>query len=91
MSFDKNISTIIRKNVSQKYSQKLIDHAKQSARDALKTASKKKVTQRTAEATTSSFGMKSADKTTKASRTSQQNSSGANKNKWKILDLNRNT
>ena len=35
---DKNIST----NVSGKYSQKLIDHAKKSATDAPKTTSKKK-------------------------------------------------
>ena len=35
----KNIS----KNVSSKYSQKLLDHAKQSATDALKTASKRTI------------------------------------------------
>ena len=34
----KNIGENIRKNVSSKYSQKLLDHAKQSATDALKTA-----------------------------------------------------
>ena len=35
-NFGKNIS----KNVRSKYSQKLLDHAKQSATDALKTAQK---------------------------------------------------
>ena len=38
------------KNISSKYSQKLIDHAKQSATDALKTVSKRAI-QKTAEAT----------------------------------------
>ena len=33
---------ILSKNLSCKYSQKLLDHAKQSATDALKTASKKR-------------------------------------------------
>ena len=45
LSFAKNMSKIIGrniiKNLSSKYSQKLLDHAKQSAKDALKTASKK--------------------------------------------------
>ena len=54
MSFAKNIGRNngedISKNLSSKYGQKLIDHAKQSAYDALKTASKK-VIQKTAEAT----------------------------------------
>ena len=36
-SIDKNIS----KSLSGKYSQKLLDHAQQSATDALKTTSKK--------------------------------------------------
>ena len=54
MSFAKNIGRNngenISKNLSSKYGQNLIDHAKQSAYDALKTASKK-VIQKTAEAT----------------------------------------
>ena len=45
LSFAKNVSTIIgkniSKNVSSKYSQKVLDHAKQCATDALKTASKR--------------------------------------------------
>ena len=45
LSFAKNVSTIIgkniSKNVSSEYSQKVLDHAKQYATDALKTASKR--------------------------------------------------
>ena len=52
MSFAKNmgrnIGKNIRKNLSSKYSQKLLDHAKQSTLDALKTSSKR-VLQKTAE------------------------------------------
>ena len=40
--FAKNMSKNIGKNVSGKYSHKLLDHAKQSTTDALKTTSKKK-------------------------------------------------
>ena len=40
LSFYNNMGRNISKNVSSKYSQKLLDHAKQSATDALKTASK---------------------------------------------------
>ena len=36
----RNIGKDISKNLSSKYSQKLFDHAKQTATDALKTASK---------------------------------------------------
>ena len=39
MSFPKNIGKNIRENLSGKYSQKHIDHAKQSATDTHKTAS----------------------------------------------------
>ena len=37
----KNIGKKVRKNLSGKYSQKLLDHAKQSAKDALKITSEK--------------------------------------------------
>ena len=57
----KNIGEIIRKNLSGKYSQKLLDHAKKSASDALKTSSKR-VVQKTAEATGDSIGNKIANK-----------------------------
>ena len=46
----KNVGKDICKNLSGKYSQKLLDHAKQSATDALNTASKNAI-QTTAEAT----------------------------------------
>ena len=46
----KNIGKTISKNLSGKYSQKLLNHAKQSATGALKTNSKR-VIQKTAEAT----------------------------------------
>ena len=49
-SFAKNIGKNINKILSSKYSQKPLDHAKQSATDALKTSSKR-VIQETAEAT----------------------------------------
>ena len=39
----RNISKIISKNLSSKHSQKLLDYAKQSATDALKTASKRAI------------------------------------------------
>ena len=44
----RNIGKSISKNLSSKHSQKLIDHAKLSATDALKTASKRGI-QKTAE------------------------------------------
>ena len=40
-SLSKKISKIISKNLSGTYSQKFLDHAKQSATDELKTASKR--------------------------------------------------
>ena len=46
LSFNKNIG----KNVSNKYGQKLVDSAKKSASDAIKTTSKRAI-QKTAEAT----------------------------------------
>ena len=39
LSFDKNIG----KNISSKYSQKLVDSAKMSATDVIKTASKRAI------------------------------------------------
>ena len=49
------------KNMSNKYSQKLVDTAKKSATDAIKTASKRAI-QKTAEATGDLIGNKIADK-----------------------------
>ena len=63
---------IISKNFSSKCSQKLIDHAKQSAVDALKTASKRAI-QKTSEATGDLIGNKIADKIERVSKTSPKN------------------
>ena len=58
--------------MSGKYSQKLLDHAKKSAANALKTASKRAI-QETARATGDLIGNKIPDRTTKISKASQQN------------------
>ena len=63
LSFAKNIG----KNLSNKCSQKLIDTAKKSTTDTIKTASKR-VIQKTAEATRDLVGNKIADKITNASK-----------------------
>ena len=58
--------------MSGKYSQKFLDHAKKSAANALKTASKRAI-QETARATGDLIGNKIPDRTTKISKASQQN------------------
>ena len=63
------------KDLSGKYSQKLLDHVKQSATDAFKAASKKEI-QETAEATSDLIGNKIAKKITKLSKNLHQNNSG---------------
>ena len=55
--------------MGNKYSQKLVDTAKKSATDAIRTASKRAI-QNTAEATGDLFGNKIADKVTSASKKS---------------------
>ena len=77
----KNIGTNISKNLRGKYGsgmlavrQKLLDHAKKSATDSLKTSSKR-VIQKTAEATGDLIGNKNANRIIKASKSSQQNNS----------------
>ena len=74
----RNIGKYISKNVSSKYTQKLLDHAKQSATDALKTASR--AIQKTAEATDDLIGNENeiADRITKVSKTPPQNNSETN-------------
>ena len=77
----KNIS----KNLSSKYIQKLLDHAKQSdalKTDALKTPSNRAI-QRTPETIGALTGNKVADKITRVSKTSPQKIS--EKNKEQIL------
>ena len=64
LSFAKNIN----KNLSGKYSQNLLDHAKESATDTVKTIIKR-VIQETAETAGYLISNKIADKITKASKT----------------------
>ena len=70
----KNIDNNISKNLSSKYSQKLLDHAKISSADATKIASKRAI-QKTAGAASDLIGNKIADKIMKLSSNSPQNSS----------------
>ena len=81
LSFARNMGKIIGKNVSKDlsctYSQKLLDHAKKSATDALKTASKRAIL-KTAKANGDLIGNKIVDRITKISKTSPQNNSVTN-------------
>ena len=73
LSFARNIGTHtakVARNMSNKYSQKLVDTAKKSATDAIKTASKRAI-QKTAEATGDLVGNKITDKITSASKKSR--------------------
>ena len=66
LSFAKNMGTYatkVAKNLSNKYVQKLLDSAKRSTTDAIKTASRRAV-QKTAEAIDDLIGNKIADKAT---------------------------
>ena len=63
LSFAKNMG----KNLSNKYSKKLLDSAKKSTTDAIKIASKRAI-QKTAEATGYLIGNKIADKITSVSK-----------------------
>ena len=70
LSFGKNMgrhANKVAKSLSNKYSQKLLDSAKKSTTDAIKTASKIE-TQKTAEATGDWIGSKIADKVTRVSK-----------------------
>ena len=73
----KRIGKNISKNFNSKYNQKLLDHAKQSATDALESFSKR-VIHKTAEATGYLNGNKIADKITRVSKNSPQNNLEAN-------------
>ena len=70
LSFAKNMgthATKVAKNLSNKYSQNLLDCAKKSSTDGIKTASKRAI-QKTAEATGDLIGNKIADRITKTSQ-----------------------
>ena len=64
----KNMGT----NLSSKYGKKLLDNAKKSTTDAVKTASKREI-QKTTEATSNLIGNKIADKITSVSKKSKNN------------------
>ena len=95
--FARNMDKNINKNLNRKQSKKLLDLAKQSATDTLKTASKRAIEKAT-EATGDLIGDKTPNKITRASETSPQNNSVANEEKifrerylspeerWKIID-----
>ena len=73
LSFAKNIgahATKVAKNLSNKYSQKLLDSVKKSTTDAIKTASKRAI-QKKAAATVDLIGNKIADKITSISKSPQ--------------------
>ena len=72
LSFAKNMS----KNLSNKYNKKLLNTAKKSTADAIKTTSKRAI-QKTAEATGDLTGNKIADKITSVSKKTQNNESEA--------------
>ena len=81
LSFARNIgthATKVAKNMSNKYIQKLVDTAKKSATDVIKTASIR-ATQKTAEATGDLVGNKIADKITSASKKSRNEEIQSNK------------
>ena len=62
-----NIARNIRKNLSSKYSQKILDHTKIPAVDALETAPRRAI-QKTAVATGDLIDNRIADKTTKVQK-----------------------
>ena len=61
-------ATKVAKNLSNKYSQNLLESAKKLATDAIKTASKREI-QKTAEATGDLIDNKISDKITRVSKT----------------------
>ena len=69
----------MRKSLSNKYGQKLLESAKKSTTDAIKTVSKK-VIQKSAEGTGYLIGNKIADKITSVSKKSNNNNNNNNNN-----------
>ena len=70
---DKNIGKNRSKKLSGKYNQKILDHAKQSVTDALKTISKRLIKER-ADTAGELIRNSIADRIVKVSKTSPQNS-----------------
>ena len=75
LCFPKNMG----KSLSNKYVQKLLDSAKKSTTDAIKTASKRAI-QKTVEGTADLIGNKIADKITSASKKYNANNGNNNNN-----------
>ena len=75
LSFAKNVG----KSLSSKYGQKLLDSAKKSTTDAIKTESKRSI-QKTAEATGDLIGNKIADQITGVSKKLSNNNNNNNNN-----------
>ena len=74
------------KSLSNKYSQKLLDSAKKSTTDTIKTASKRAI-QKTAEATCDLIGNKIADKITSVSKKPSNNNIHNNNNDNQDLEI----
>ena len=86
LSFAKNMgihATKVAKNLSNKYSQKLLDSAKKSTTDAIKTASRRAI-QKTAEATGDLIGNKIDDKITSILKKSSKESFSQNEDEIEI-------
>ena len=75
LSFAKNMG----QSLSNKYGQRLLDSAKKSTTDAIKTASRRAI-QKTAEATGDLIGNKIADKITSVSKKPSNNNKNNNNN-----------
>ena len=74
------------KSLSNKYGQKLLDSAKQSTTDAIKTASKRSI-QKTAEATGDLIGNKIADKITNVQKKSRKESHNNNDEREEDMEI----
>ena len=74
LSFARNMGKKISNNLSSKCSKKFLDHPKQSATDALESASERAI-QKTAEAAGDLIGNKITDKLTRVSKTPPQDNS----------------
>ena len=86
LSFAKNIGTHVTKvakKLSNKCSQKLLESAKKSTADAIKTVSKRSI-QKTVEATDDFIGNKTADKITSVSKKSSKELHSQNENELEI-------
>ena len=84
--FAKNMGKIL----SNKYGQKLLDSAKKSTTDTIKTASKRAI-QKIAEATSDLIGNKIADKITSVSKKNSNNNNNNNNNNNENVELTSHT